>query len=89
MFMFDNMVLDMARRSDHTRDELKKLILEKSSELIRIGGVEAISSRKIAKSIGYTVGTIFQVFGTMDRLVATINMQTLEALFERGFGEPV
>ena len=70
----------MARRSDHTREELTKLILSATRDSIREEGATAISSRKIAKRVGYTVGTIFQVFGSMDRLILAVNTDTLSDL---------
>ncbi len=71
----------MGRRSDHSREELRKLILNAAREIVRADGVGAISSRKIAKKIGYTVGTIFQVCGSMDELIAQMNIQTLDGLY--------
>lgn len=72
----------MARRSDHTREQLRELILQATTDLIRESGISALSSRKVATRVGYTVGTIFQVFGSMDRLILHTNIRTLDALYD-------
>ena len=63
----------MARRSDHTRAELKDLALEAARSIVREKGVSALSTRKLADRIGYTSGTIYQVFQNRDDLVEQMN----------------
>ena len=41
--------LYMARRSDHTREELKNLILEESWKIIEKQGFEGLTARCIAR----------------------------------------
>ncbi|WP_095594174.1 TetR/AcrR family transcriptional regulator [Actibacterium pelagium] len=72
----------MARRSDHTREELGKLILISARRIVREHGIDALSARKVASDVGYTVGTIYQHFGNMDDLVHRMNGETLEMLFD-------
>ena len=72
----------MARRSDHTREELSSLILDSARRIVRADGIEALSARKLAAGIGYTVGTIYQHFGGMDDLVHRLNAETLQSLYE-------
>ena len=72
----------MGRRSDHTREELRELMLKAARGIVRDSGVAALSSRKVANQVGYTVGTIFQVFGNMDHLVVELNIATLKRLYE-------
>lgn len=71
----------MARRSDHTRDELKKIILEESWNIIEKQGVAGLTARRIAKNIGYAPGTIYNVFGSMDDLYLNVNSLTLDKLY--------
>jgi AcrR family transcriptional regulator len=66
----------MGRRSDHSRDELRALILAEGSTLMATGGLARFSAREVAKRIGYSIGTIHNVFGGYDGLVAAINTQT-------------
>jgi AcrR family transcriptional regulator len=40
------------------------------------GGFAAFSAREVAKRIGYSIGTIYNVFGSLDRLVLAINSRT-------------
>jgi AcrR family transcriptional regulator len=39
-------------------------------------GFPRFSAREVAKRIGYSVGTLYNVFGTYDRLVLAINTET-------------
>jgi AcrR family transcriptional regulator len=63
----------MGRRSDHSRDELEALILSAGAGLMAEVGLARFSAREVAKRIGYSIGTIHNVFGSYDRLVAAIN----------------
>lgn len=66
----------MARRSDHSRDELRQLIVSEGHKHMAEVGFARFSAREVAKRIGYSVGTIYNVFGTYDRLILAINTRT-------------
>jgi AcrR family transcriptional regulator len=66
----------MGRRSDHSRDELRALILDAGTALMAEKGFAAFSAREVAKRIGYTIGTIHNVFGNVDGLLTAINTAT-------------
>ncbi|MDB5672310.1 MAG: TetR family transcriptional regulator [Alphaproteobacteria bacterium] len=66
----------MARRSDHTREELEALILAEAHGLMAETGYRSFSAREVAKRIGYSIGTIYNVFGSLDRLLVAINSRT-------------
>ena len=72
----------MARRSDHTRPELTQLALESARKIIAKEGITALSGRKVTARMGYTIGTLYQLFDDMDDLVERVNAQTLAMLFE-------
>ena len=72
----------MGRRSDHTRGELEGLILSAGHALLAEHGFARFSAREVAKRIGYSVGTIYNVFGSLDALLIAINTQTFEAWAE-------
>lgn len=72
----------MARRSDHTRSEIRELLLDAARHIIIEEGVSAISARKVTDAIGYTVGTLYLVFANMDDLMQAVNARTLDALYE-------
>lgn len=73
----------MARRSDHTREELRALALKSARAIVREEGVSRLSTRKVADKIGYTSGTLYQVFRNRDDLVEQMNAETLHMLFEK------
>lgn len=68
----------MGRRSDHSRDELRDLILAAGERLMAEVGFQNFSAREVAKRIGYTIGTIHNVFGNVDRLVTAINTRAFD-----------
>lgn len=72
----------MARRSDHTRDELKAMAIAAGTRLIEAKGFGAFSARAVAAEIGYTVGTLYNVFGNLDTLVLHINAGTLDLWYD-------
>lgn len=77
----------MGRRSDHTRAELEALILDEGHKLLAETGYAGFSARAVAKRIGYSIGTIHNVFGSHDALLTALNSQTFllwaEALREK------
>lgn len=66
----------MGRRSDHSRAELEALILTAGQQLMEEVGFARFSAREVAKRIGYSVGTVMHVFGSVDGLVLEINTRT-------------
>lgn len=72
----------MARRSDHTKDELRAMILDAALALIDEEGVAALSTRRIAQRIGYTSGTLYQHFKDVGDIVLQVNARTLGGLIE-------
>ncbi|HEX8553824.1 MAG TPA: TetR/AcrR family transcriptional regulator [Sphingomonas sp.] len=81
----------MGRRSDHSRAELEALMLQAGQHLLAEVGLARFSAREVAKRVGYSVGTIHNVFGGYDPLVTAINTQTFarwtQALRARLAGE--
>lgn len=73
----------MGRRSIHTADELKELILVAATELIERDGLAGLSAREIARRIGYSPGTLYNVFENLDDLVLTIEARLLDRLAAR------
>lgn len=72
----------MARRSDHTREELKKAILDSSWKIVKKDGFSGLTARHIALDIGYAPGTIYNIFGSMDDLYLNVNSMILDKLYE-------
>ena len=67
----------MARRSDHTRAELEKLIVDEAHRQMEDVGFQAFSAREVAKRIGYSIGTLYNVFGSLNRLLLAVNARTI------------
>jgi AcrR family transcriptional regulator len=70
----------MGRRSVHTSEELRELILDASTELIEANGLAGLSAREIARRIGYSPGTLYNIFENLDDLVLTIEGRLLDRL---------
>jgi AcrR family transcriptional regulator len=72
----------MARRWEHTPEEVKNLAIQAGYELIQERGFQAFSARAVAAKMGYTVGTIYHVFGDLDNFILHINARTLDEWYE-------
>ena len=72
----------MGRRSLHTADELRELIISASTELIQNSGLSGLSAREIARRINYSPGTLYNSFENLDDLVLTIEARLLDGLLE-------
>lgn len=72
----------MARRSDHSREEIRQMALNAAEAIVAGEGYKGLSARKVAGAINYTVGTLYLVFENLDDLVLQVNGRTLDALFE-------
>jgi AcrR family transcriptional regulator len=70
----------MARRSEHSPEELKALVLDAAETIVIDEGFSELKVRRIAMEIGYTVGSIYMVFANMADLIMHINARTLDAL---------
>jgi AcrR family transcriptional regulator len=66
----------MGRRSDHSRVELERMIIVEGHRQMAEVGFARFSAREVAKRIGYSIGTIYNVLGTHDRLILAINTRT-------------
>ena len=72
----------MARRSDHTRVELKALTLDAAERLLAQSGGQGISARQIATEIGYSPGTLYNLFEDLDELLLHVAARTLDSMLE-------
>ena len=73
----------MPRRKDHTRKELTALAIEGGRKIVIEKGPGALTARSVAKEIGYTAGTLYNLFANIDELTAAINIGSMDA-FARG-----
>ena len=70
----------MARRSEHSQEQIRDMVLNAAENIIVEDGIQALTVRKIALEIGYTVGSIFIVFANMQDLLMHIKGRTLDQL---------
>ena len=70
----------MARRTDHSREELAELVVGAAETLARREGLRGIAMRRIAAEIGYAAGSIYNAVGDLDAVVLRVNARTLERL---------
>jgi AcrR family transcriptional regulator len=66
----------MGRRSDHSRTELRELIIAEGHRQMAEHGFSNFSARHVAREIGYSVGTIYNLFPSVDHLLLAINTRT-------------
>lgn len=70
----------MARRNDHTREELITLTLETVKQFLTNNTYHELSLRKVATMIGYVPSTLVNVFGSYNLLLLHAVAQTLDEL---------
>lgn len=76
MFNFPFITRLMGRRSDHTSEELRDLLIDCGHELMAERGFAKFSAREAARRAGYSVGTIYNVFGGLDAYLIAVNSRT-------------
>lgn len=72
----------MARRKDHTREELHGMALAAAWRIAEAEGLRGLTARRVAREIGYTVGTLYNVFTDLDDLVVQLIGRIFDALYE-------
>ncbi len=70
----------MARRNDHTREELIALTLSTVKTFLNHHSYHELSLRKIANMIGYVPSTLVNVFGNYNLLLLHVVAQTVDDL---------
>ena len=70
----------MARRKDHTPEELKALVLGQVLEFLQHEPADNLSLRKLAKMVGYSPGTLLNLFGSYAHLILAANALTLDQI---------
>lgn len=85
----------MARRSEHTKEELREMAVTAAEGMVVAQGISGISARKVAAEMGYTAGTLYLLFRNLDELITEVNIRTLHQLESQikaaveGEGSPV
>jgi AcrR family transcriptional regulator len=73
----------MGRRSTHTPQQLRGLILDAAQDIIDAQGLAGLSAREIARRIEYSPGTIYNMFDNLDDVVLHVEARVLDALDQR------
>ncbi len=71
----------MARRSDHSREELYELALDAAAGIISKEGYSALTARRVATDIGYSPGTLYNLFANLEEMIFHLKGRVLDALF--------
>jgi hypothetical protein len=69
----------MGRRSVHSPEELRQLILDASQTIVERNGITGLSAREIARMIGYSPGTLYNISrletdGRLDHTPLNLNL---------------
>ncbi|MES9887759.1 MAG: TetR/AcrR family transcriptional regulator [Candidatus Sedimenticola sp. 6PFRAG1] len=72
----------MARRGEHSREEIRDMAMEAAEQIIVEQGHDGLTARKVASEIGYTVGTLYLNFENLDDLIMHVNARTLDRLYQ-------
>ncbi len=72
----------MARRSDHSKEELEELVISATSALIEEQQSVKVTARQIAERVGYTPGTLYTHFDNLDHIFLHVNARGLADLRE-------
>lgn len=70
----------MARRKDHSHEQLRLLAIETVLAHLRQAPSGDMSLRKLAQQVGYSPGTLINIFGSYDLLLLNVNAHTLDQL---------
>ena len=73
----------MGRRSQHTTEELRELILSAAEKIVEAGGIAEMSAREIAREIGYAPGTLYNMFENLDDILLHVEARLLAELDQR------
>ena len=70
------------RTTETRRRKIFDDALKAAHEIGRAEGLAGLTARRIAKEIGCSVGTLYNVFDSLDALILHLNGATLDALYE-------
>jgi AcrR family transcriptional regulator len=68
----------MGRRSDHSKEELYELALWAARGIIEADGARALTARNVADAMGYSPGTLYNLFENLDDLITHLNGRLID-----------
>lgn len=72
----------MARRSDHSREELAELVIDAARAITEAEGWRGVTMRGLGSRIDYAPGSIYNAVGNLDTVLMRMNAGTLDRLAE-------
>ena len=72
----------MGRRPRHSKEEFQGIALAAAQAIIAEEGLQSLNVRALAARMGCSVGTIYNIFEGIEELVALVNGQTLDSLYD-------
>lgn len=79
----------MPRRMSKSHDELRSDAVAAAHAMVRADGVAGLTVRRIAETIGCSVGTIYNLFLDLDDVVLHVAAVALDELHAAIFGPPL
>ena len=73
----------MAGRKPLDRDRISADALATAEGIIAARGLGALNARELAQGAGIAVGTLYNVYGSLDSLIQRLNARTLDRLCDR------
>jgi AcrR family transcriptional regulator len=73
----------MAGRKPLDRDKISADVLDRAEGIIAERGLGALNAREVAQGAGIAVGTLYNIFGSLDHLILRLNARTLDRLCDR------
>ncbi|MBL1433690.1 MAG: hypothetical protein COC09_06270 [Gammaproteobacteria bacterium] len=70
----------MARRNDHSREQLRDLAIESVLNIVDQDANAPVTARAVTQGMGYTVGTLYLIFSNLDDLLMQVNTELLKRL---------
>ena len=70
----------MTKTKEKRRRKVFDDALAVARDIALADGLDGLTARRIAKEIGCSVGTVYNVFGNLDTLILHLNASTLDAL---------
>jgi AcrR family transcriptional regulator len=70
------------KSSERRRNKIFESAIAAGNEIARSEGLGGLTARRIARNIGCSVGTLYNVFDSLDTLIIHVNGATFDALYE-------
>ena len=66
----------------NTKDNIRKVLIKTGRRLVKEKGAAFLTARKLSDASGYSIGTIYNQYGTMDSFVMEQNSITMDELLQ-------